>query len=213
MTTPAPRRQLSVTQMMKLVAFAAGGSMTLTPIVELMDLGLADWPAVLIYGAVAVPLVWAGMTRLFVRPGAFREWAFVALLLTSVVSALVMINYVLATVFFVQFRRLGLGSFGPHLTTLLIFVGADLVLGAGLVVLLRLVVPARCPACGRRRLIRSGRVAPAPGGPRNRLHAVCVACGARFYRRPSERRPLPEPCGHCGTDRVDRPAAWLPLEA
>lgn len=82
--------QLSLMQAMKLVAFSAAAFACVAPIVRLWKLTGPPWSgiSVVIFNAVAVPLVWVALSFVLVRRGDWRDRLVLSLLLCSVSVAL-----------------------------------------------------------------------------------------------------------------------------
>ena len=180
------RLTLSLRQMMKLVVFAAAASACVAPFVQLMDMGLASWSVVLVWGAVAVPLVLALTAFPMVRRGPLKDWLIRVFLLISVGDALGFAISVL--VWFVSEsvrRRVPLVySFLGQIA------GIIIILGLALVVLLRKVVPRRCPDCRWRTLIPDATSSSGPGDNRTRCYQ-CLRCQGRFEKHVGSREAVP----------------------
>lgn len=78
------RPGLTLRRMMKLVVFAAAGSVCLAPMVRLAGEGAVGWPFALLLEGMAVPLVLGLVAFPLIRPGPGKDRAIRGLLLTSV---------------------------------------------------------------------------------------------------------------------------------
>ncbi len=192
MATSSIRWQLSMSQMMKLVVFAAAASVVLVPMTTLVDLGIGTWVSVAVFGFVAVPLTWAILSRLLLRPGVFKDWFFMTMLAVSVGGCFAVANYILAIHFLPVLIRLRMEEIvrKSMLIDMVMLCGIDILLAFGLVFLFRRVVPARCPSCRQRSLLGHGRAARYPGERWRRLRAHCILCHTDFSRRPASWEPI-----------------------
>ena len=75
--------RLTLSQMLKLVIFAAAASLCLAPMVRLAEAGIAPWPYVLMGEGVAIPLVLAIVAFPLVRAGPGKDRLIRVLLLIS----------------------------------------------------------------------------------------------------------------------------------
>jgi hypothetical protein len=80
--------RLTLLQMMKLVVANALASAYALPLVRLAEAGIADWSAMLVVGAIGVPLVFALATVVLARRGPLKDRLIRVLCTTSVGVAL-----------------------------------------------------------------------------------------------------------------------------
>jgi hypothetical protein len=172
-----PRLRLSLTQMMKLVLFAAVASATVAPMAQLKEAGvIPNLSAVVLWGGVAAPLACAVTALLVIQPGPSKDWIIRALVLVSVGFALGAAIYFEALAVYLATRGQGLYGFSFIETTAVI-----VVLGVAAGVLLRRLIPRWCPACRLPTLI-------ADVSARGRLRTEnerayrCIACGDLFSK-------------------------------
>ncbi|QDV36130.1 hypothetical protein [Tautonia plasticadhaerens] len=92
-------RGLTILQLMKLTAYLAVGMAILGPMIRLTEATGGPVLAVFVFGAVAVPLAWAGLSFVMIRPGPTRDRLVLANLLGSVASALAFALVLLAVGF------------------------------------------------------------------------------------------------------------------
>src|SRR4051812_49203193 len=76
--------RLTLLQMMKLVAAFAFASAYVLPLVRFAEARVATWSAMLIVGAIGIPLVFALSTVVLARKGALKNWLIRVLCLTSI---------------------------------------------------------------------------------------------------------------------------------
>lgn len=79
---------LTILHLMKLVAYLAVGMAILGPMIRIIESTQGPMLAVFVFGAVAVPLAWAALSFVMIRPGPTRDRLVLANLLGSVSSAL-----------------------------------------------------------------------------------------------------------------------------
>jgi len=169
------RPKLTLRQMMKLVAFGAVASLCLAPGIRLAEAGAGRWPFVLLLEAVAIPLVLALVAFPLVRKGPLKDWLIRALLTVSVGFALGWAVALLAWVVnFHATRRTPVDY--PFLSGIGVVI---LVLGSALALLLRRVVPGRCPECQRPTLLPDAL--DQPETTRERVYQ-CLSCEGRFRK-------------------------------
>ena len=95
------RSRLSLFQVMKLVVYCAVGSACVAPMWRLWRLGVVGGGSiqglisVALFETVVVPLVWAGLSFMLVRRGAWRDGLISTLLLWSVTVALAFAGWML----------------------------------------------------------------------------------------------------------------------
>lgn len=168
------RPKLTLRQMMKLVAFGAVASLCLAPGIRLA--GPGGWPFVLLLEAVAVPLVLALVAFPLVRKGPLKDWLVRALLTVSVGFALGWAVALLAWVInFHASRRVPIDY--PFVSGIVVVI---IVLGSALALLLRRVVPGRCPECQQPTLLPDALVQPRT--TKERVYQ-CLSCEGRFRKR------------------------------
>lgn len=80
--------QLTLLQLMKLVAFAAVAALCLAPFVRMAEAGAVDWTLVLMGEAVGIPVVLACVALVLVRAGPGKDRLVRILLLLSLTAAL-----------------------------------------------------------------------------------------------------------------------------
>ena len=80
--------RVNLLQIMKLVVGCALASAYFLPFVRLAEAGIATWSAMLLMGAIAVPLVFALVTIVLARKGPLKNWLVQVLCMTSVGVAL-----------------------------------------------------------------------------------------------------------------------------
>jgi hypothetical protein len=159
--------------MMKLVAFGASASLCLAPGVRLAEAGAGRWPFVHLLEAVAIPLVLALVAFTLVRKGPLKDWLIRTLLMVSVGVALGWAVAVLVWVInFHASRRVPVDY--PFLSGIVVVI---IVLGLALTLLLRRVMPGRCPECQQPMLLPDALVQPTSA--KERVYQ-CVLCDGRF---------------------------------
>ena len=89
--------RLTLLQTMKLVAGCALASAYVLPLVRLAEAGIASWSAMLVVGAISVPLVFALTTIFLAKKGPFKDWLIRVLSMTSIGIALGFVAHALAT--------------------------------------------------------------------------------------------------------------------
>ena len=133
------RLKLTLRQMMKLVVFGAIASASAVPMVRFAENGAITWPFLVLFEAVAIPLVLALAAFPLVRQSPLKDWLIRVLLLISVTSILGAAIYSLAWA----------SSGPPSLNIWASGMPAEFVwfaiaaTGAPFILLVRLVVPAR----------------------------------------------------------------------
>ncbi len=156
--------RLTLLQMMKLVVGFAFASAYVLPLVRLAEEGIATWSAMLIVGAIGIPLVFALSTLVLARKGALKNWLIRILSMTSVGIALGVGAHALVTAVAVWIRR-GV-PFDPHSLAPMAVLGfLVIVLGLVFTRLLQGAAPARCRGGRAARIGVSGHVEPAPADP------------------------------------------------
>jgi hypothetical protein len=99
--TITKRLRLSLLQVMKLVAYCAVGSACVAPMWRLWRMGVVGGGtvqglvSVALFEAIVVPLVWAGLSFILVRRGAWRDGLIFILLLWPVIVALTFAGWML----------------------------------------------------------------------------------------------------------------------
>ncbi len=160
------RLTLTLLQMMKLVVFAAVASLCLVPMVRLAEVGAVSWPFAVLMGAVAIPMVLAIVAFPLIKRGPLKDWLIRALLMTSVGVIL------LAAIYLILWGAVGLQSLNLWARSTAITVGflwgVIVVLGVPFLFLVQPLVPGRCPACKKWRLLQDAtiRVPPRPAPER-----------------------------------------------
>jgi hypothetical protein len=139
--------RLNLLQMMKLVVGCALASAYVLPFVRLAEAGIATWSAMVVVGAIGIPLVLALATIFLAGQGLIKNWLIRVLSLTSVGIALGVVAHAFATGVATWIRR-GAPS-DLHSLASLAFVGVVvIIIGLIFIRLLREVVSARCVAFG-----------------------------------------------------------------
>jgi hypothetical protein len=156
--------RLTLLQMMKLVAAFAFASAYVLPLVRLAEAGVATWSAMLIVGAIGIPLVFALSTVVLARKGALKNWLIRVLCLTSVGVALGVGAHAWVTAVVAWIRR-GVPSGPDSLAPLAVLGLPVIVLGLIFTRLLPGVASARCRGSRAARIGVSGHVEPAPAAP------------------------------------------------
>lgn len=132
-------RPLTMTQMMKGVAYCAVAFACIGPMVRLWQVGVVQggsWEgliALAIFEGVAVPLAWAGLTFVLVPREAGRDGWIAAFLLASVTTAEGFAWFVLVGIIgasWSEYRRFGMGPRAEVLSTLAVLGPVLVVLGA-----------------------------------------------------------------------------------
>jgi hypothetical protein len=147
-------------QMMKLVVGCALASAYVLPLVRLAEAGIATWSAMLVVGAIGVPLVLALVTIVLARTGHVKDWLIRVLFLTSVGVALGVVAHAFATAVATWIRR-GVPSDFHSLATLAVLGLPAAIFGLIFARLLRGVVSAMCIA------LRGLALLPTATGDRN----------------------------------------------
>jgi hypothetical protein len=169
------RPKLTLRQMMKLVAFGAVASLCLAPGVRLAEGGAGRWSFVLLVEAVVIPLVLALVAFPLVRKGPLKDWLIRALLIVSVGVALAWAVVLLVWVInFHASRRVPLDY--PFVSGI---VAVIIVLGSALGILLRRVMPGRCPECQQPMLLPDAQVQRRT--TKERVYQ-CLSCEGRFRK-------------------------------
>ncbi len=97
--------RLTLLQMMKLVVGCALASAYVLPLVRLAEAGIASWSAMLVVGAISVPLVFALTTIVLARKGPFKDWLIRLLCMSSVGVAFGVMGDALASTLSAWIRR------------------------------------------------------------------------------------------------------------
>ena len=174
-----PWTALTLRQMMKLVVFGAVGSFCLVPMIRLAEIGAVGWPFAILMDAVAIPLVLALAAFPIVSRGPKKDWQIRGLLMTS-----------LAVILGSAIYSLTWGSVGPQ--SLNIWAAGSgftvgslwfviVVVGIPLMLLLRQIVPGRCPACRRSPLVPDTTIHARPDAAPERVYR-CATCKGRFRK-------------------------------
>jgi hypothetical protein len=168
----------TVRQMMKLVVFAAVASLCLVPMVRLAEMGAVSWPFAVLLEAVAIPLVLALLAFPMVKRGPLKDWLIRALLLTSVGVILGAAIYSLVW-----------ASVGPP--SLNLWAGSGMtvefvwqvifVLGIPFILLLRELMPGRCPVCKKSQLLPDATIRVRPRAAPERAYR-CLSCNGHFWK-------------------------------
>ncbi len=172
-----PGFRLSLTQMMKLVLFAAVASASVAPMAHLREAGvIGSWIVVILWGGVAAPLACALMAFLVIRRGPFKDWLIRAFLLASVGVALGYAIYLEAWAAYLATRGKLLYDFSFIETA-----GVIALLGFAAAVLLLRVIPRWCPVCRLPALIPD---VSARGGNRTENDRAyrCLACDDLYWK-------------------------------
>jgi hypothetical protein len=156
--------RLTLLQMMKLVAAFAFASAYVLPLVRLAEAGTATWSAMLIVGAIGIPLVFALSTIVLARKGVLKNWLIRVLSMTSVGVALGVSAHALVTAVAAWIRR-GVPPDPHSLAPMAVFGLPVIVLGLIFTHLLQGVASARCRGTPVDRIGVSGYVEPAPADP------------------------------------------------
>jgi hypothetical protein len=161
--------------MMKLVAFGAVASLCLAPGIRLAEGSAGGWSFVLLLEAVATPLVLALVAFPLVQKGPLKDWLVRTLLMVSVSFALGWAVALLVWVInFHASRRVPVDY--PFLSGIVVVI---IVLGLALTLLLRRVVPGRCPECQQPTLLPDALVQPRSA--KERVYQ-CLLCEGRFQK-------------------------------
>ena len=97
--------RLTLLQMMKLVVACALAMAYVRPLVRLAEAGIATWSAMLVVGAISIPLVFALATIVLARKGPLKDWLIRVLCMASAGVALGVMAHVFATTVATWFRR------------------------------------------------------------------------------------------------------------
>ncbi len=135
--------RLTLLQMMKLVVGCALASAYVLPLVRLADAGIATWSAMLVVGAISVPLVFALVTIVLARKGPLKDWLIRILCMASVGVAFGVTAHALAAAVATWIRR-GVPSDLRSLEPLAILGLPVIMFGLIFTRLLRGLVSARC---------------------------------------------------------------------
>jgi hypothetical protein len=173
------RLRLTLSQVMKLVVFAAVACSSVMEVVHLNDLGTLGGSAVLIlWVVVAIPLVWAVVALPLLRTGAFKDWLIRALLSIPVGVILAFAVGFLVWSLYTVVTQSSLVSYVEVAAT----AGVTLVLGLSLATLVRWIIPGWCPECRLPLLILDvlpfGASAVTPERPYS-----CINCNGRYLKR------------------------------
>ena len=177
--THRPCTALTLRQMMKLVVFGAVGSLCLAPMMRLAEIGAVGWPFAILMEAVAIPMVLALAAFPMVSRGPQKDWLIRGLLMTSLAVILGSAIYSLAW-----------GSAGPQSLNIWaagsgIGVGflrsVISLVGFGLILLLRQIVPGFCPDCRWSPLVADATIRVRPDAAWERAFR-CVSCKGRFRK-------------------------------
>jgi len=170
---------LTIAQMMKLVVFGAAASVCLLPMKPIVEEGLASWPAVLLWEAIAIPLAQAVVAFAMVKPGRFRD---------GLILTLVGISLAVALGAAISLYAGGGGMRGGLTPGFLLWV--ILLLGIPLTRVFLYLLPGPCPGCSRSLLLPDGTFRP---GPRESLKRAyrCGSCAGRFWKHQGEWKAMP----------------------
>jgi hypothetical protein len=169
---------MTIGQMMKLVVFGAAGSLCLVPARPLVEEGVVSWSTVFLMEAVTIPLMSALVAFLLVRPGPFRDWLVLGLLVTPLAVALGAAVYLLT-------RRAPPGGADPEFLILVVFA-----LAIPLLLIAFHIMPGRCPGCWRSWLFPVGTFRPGPRSSLKRAYR-CRACKGHYWKHRGAWRPVP----------------------
>jgi hypothetical protein len=175
---PGPRLTLTIGQMMKLVVFGAAASVCLLPMKPLVEEGVASWPAILLWEAIAIPLAQAVVAFALVKPGRFRDGLILTLVGISMAFAL---GAAISLLAWGGMR----GGFTPGFLFWVI-----LLLGIPLTWVLLYILPGPCPVCPRSMLLPDGTFRPGPREPLKRAYR-CGSCAGRFWKHQGDWKTVP----------------------
>ncbi len=180
-----PRLTLSMRQMMKLVIFASAASACVTPFARLVDMGVARWSSVLVWSAVAVPLVLALVAFPLVRRGPLKDWLIRTFLLISVGDALGFAIFLVVWVLYESVRRRASFDYAFLASA----TGGILLLGFAFILLVRKVVLRRCPDCRWPGLILVATIPSRTREDRTRRYR-CLSCQGQFEKHLDSWEPV-----------------------
>jgi len=176
--THRPWTALTLRQMMKLVVFGAVGSLCLTPMIRLAEIGAVGWPFAILMEAVAIPMVLALAVFPLVSRGPRKDWLIRGLLMTSLAVILGSAIYSLAWGS-VGPQSLNIWAAGSFTVGFLWFV--VVAVGIPFMLLLRQIVPGLCPACRRSPLVPDATIRVRPDAAPERAYK-CLSCKGRFWK-------------------------------
>jgi hypothetical protein len=170
----------TVRQMMKLVVFAAVASLCLVPVVRWAEIGAVSWPFAALMEAVSIPMVLAITAFPLVERGPLKDWLIRALLLTSVGVILG------AAIYSMVWGAVGPQSLNLWARATGMTVGflraVIVVLGVPFGILVHQLVPGRCPACRKARLLPDASIQVQPRAAPERAYR-CLSCDRRFWKK------------------------------
>ncbi len=189
---------LTLRQMMKLVVFAAVASLCLAPMVRWAEVGAVSWPFAILMAAVAIPLVLAIAAFPMVKPGPLKDWLIRALLMTS-------LGVILGAAIYSLFcasvgpQSLNLWARSTGITVGFLWV-VIVILGVPFILLLKELVPGRCPACKKWRLLPDAMIRVPPQAASERAYR-CLSCHGRFWKKSGSWSDVPDNLGPALTNR------------